>query len=92
MALAFESRNQMIESVYDEIKQHSGKIRSIDLDRTFDDIQGVRFAITRLTIMGRIRRVRGFGSGGIEYFYHATESKSFEKHRRMQLRMFAGTS
>jgi hypothetical protein len=29
----------------------------------------VRFAITRLTVQGRIKRIRGFGKVGIEYFY-----------------------
>jgi hypothetical protein len=31
--------------------------------------QDVRLAITRLTVQGRIKRVRGFGKRGIEYFY-----------------------
>jgi hypothetical protein len=31
--------------------------------------QDVRLAITRLTVQGRIKRVRGFGKMGIEYFY-----------------------
>jgi DNA-binding GntR family transcriptional regulator len=31
--------------------------------------QPVRYAILRLTKEGKIKRVRGFGSRGIEYYY-----------------------
>jgi hypothetical protein len=89
MAQALESRTQLLESVYSAIRQNSGKIQSTDLDRIIGNKQDVRFAITRLTIMGKISRKRDLGKSGIEYFYHATEAPSFEKHRRMEMRIFA---
>jgi hypothetical protein len=87
MALVEQSRSKVIEEVYSIIQQNSGKIRSVDLDRIMGDQQEVRFAITRLTVMGRISRKRGFGARGIEYFYHDVSSTSFEKHRRMEMKM-----
>ena len=54
---------------YSIIKSKSGRVTSKDLDRLIGNKQEVRFAITRLTVQGRIKRVRGFGKVGIEYFY-----------------------
>jgi hypothetical protein len=90
MAQQIESRSRLIESVYDVIRENSGKVRSVDLDSIIGNAHDVRFAITRLTIMGRIRRVRGFGARGVEYFYHDIQSESFAKHRRMERRMLSG--
>ncbi|HZC88774.1 MAG TPA: hypothetical protein VE199_04075 [Nitrososphaera sp.] len=59
----------LIETVYSIIKDKSGKVTSKDLDQVVGNKQDVRFAITRLTVQGRIKRVRGFGKVGIEYFY-----------------------
>jgi hypothetical protein len=59
----------LIETVYAIIKSRSGKVTSKDLDTLVGNKQDVRFAITRLTVQGRIKRVRGFGKVGIEYFY-----------------------
>jgi DNA-binding transcriptional regulator PaaX len=59
----------LIETVYSIIKDKSGKVTSRDLDQVVGNKQDVRFAITRLTVQGRIKRVRGFGKVGIEYFY-----------------------
>ncbi|MEP0826607.1 MAG: hypothetical protein HRF40_14095 [Nitrososphaera sp.] len=59
----------LIETVYSIIKSRSGKITSKDLDQLIGNKQDVRFAITRLTVQGRIKRIRGFGKVGIEYFY-----------------------
>jgi hypothetical protein len=89
MALVAQSRNELIERVYSVIQQNSGKVRSLDLDRIIGDQQEVRFAITRLTVMGRISRKRGFGVNGVEYFYHDVSSASFEKHRRIEMKMIA---
>jgi hypothetical protein len=62
----------MVEQVYAAIARHSGKIRSTDLDRAFGKPKQVRYAITQLTVRGRIKRIKGFGEGsGIEYFYIA---------------------
>lgn len=58
-----------IEKVYTIIKNKSGKVTSKDLDEIIGNKQDVRIAITRLTVQGKIKRVRGFGKMGIEYFY-----------------------
>jgi len=59
----------LIETVYSIVRSMSGKVTSKDLDHMIGNKQGVRFAITRLTVQGRIKRIRGFGKVGIEYFY-----------------------
>jgi len=59
----------LIETVYATIRNKSGKVTSKDLDHLIGNKQDVRFAITRLTVQGRIKRIRGFGKVGIEYFY-----------------------
>ena len=59
----------LIETVYAIIKSRSGRVTSKDLDTLVGNKQDVRFAITRLTVQGRIKRIRGFGKVGIEYFY-----------------------
>lgn len=59
----------LIETVYAAIRNKSGKVTSKDLDHLIGNRQDVRFAITRLTVQGRIKRIRGFGKVGIEYFY-----------------------
>ncbi|MDQ3872291.1 MAG: hypothetical protein M3258_01600 [Thermoproteota archaeon] len=63
------SSSSFIEMVYDIIKKRSGRLTSKDLDDMLGNKQDVRLAITRLTVQGRIKRVRGFGKKGIEYFY-----------------------
>jgi len=59
----------LVETVYAAIRNKSGRVTSRDLDRLIGNKQDVRFAITRLTVQGRIKRIRGFGKIGIEYFY-----------------------
>jgi DNA-binding transcriptional regulator PaaX len=59
----------LIETVYSIIRNRSGRVTSKDLDHLIRNKQDVRFAITRLTVQGRIKRIRGFGKVGIEYFY-----------------------
>ncbi len=59
----------LVETVYAAIRSKSGKVTSKDLDQLIGNKQDVRFAITRLTVQGRIKRIRGFGKVGIEYFY-----------------------
>jgi DNA-binding transcriptional regulator PaaX len=65
----------LIEEVYSIIKQKSGRVTSGDLDKIIGNKQEVRFAITRLTVQGRIKRVRGFGTTGIEYYYRDISSE-----------------
>ncbi len=69
----------LIETVYDIIKTKSGKVTSRDLDQLMGNKQDVRFAITRLTVQGRIKRIRGFGKVGIEYFYRDIASEPRKK-------------
>ena len=79
-----KSRKQLIEQVYSIIRDNSGKIRTADLDRILGNKQDVRFAITRLTIIGRISRKKGLGVNGIEYYYHDTHSQILSKFRKMK--------
>jgi hypothetical protein len=88
MELVQETRNEMIERVYSLIRENSGKIRTLDLDRVIGDKQDVRSSITRLTVIGKITRRRGLGASGVEYYYHDVCSPSFEKHRKIELRQF----
>ena len=69
----------LIETVYSTIRSKSGKVTSKDLDELIGNKQDVRFAITRLTVQGRIKRVRGFGKVGIEYFYKDIASEPRKK-------------
>ena len=69
----------LIETVYSIIKNNSGKVTSKDLDQMIGSKQDVRFAITRLTVQGRIKRIRGFGKVGIEYFYKDIASEPCKK-------------
>jgi hypothetical protein len=57
--------------VYGLIRHESGRVRTADLDAIFGNRKKVRNAITRLTTQHKIRRVRGFGREGIEYYYRA---------------------
>jgi hypothetical protein len=69
----------LIETVYSTIRSKSGKVTSKDLDELIGNKQDVRFAITRLTVQGRIKRIRGFGKVGIEYFYKDIASEPRKK-------------
>lgn len=69
----------LIETVYAIIRSKSGKVTSKDLDQLIGNKQDVRFAITRLTVQGRIKRIRGFGKVGIEYFYKDIASEPRKK-------------
>ena len=80
----FRVRNgnsDLIESVYAIIQSRSGKVTSKDLDELIGNKQDVRFAITRLTVQGRIKRIRGFGRVGIEYYYKDLCSAQPERQR-----------
>lgn len=67
--LKSKGSSNFIDMVYMIIRSRSGKVTSKDLDQMIGNKQDVRLAITRLTVQGRIKRVRGFGKMGIEYFY-----------------------
>jgi DNA-binding transcriptional regulator PaaX len=81
--LRSNSSNGFIDKVYAIISNRSGKITSKDLDQMIGNKQDVRLAITRLTVQGRIKRVRGFGKRGIEYFYkdiaHQAQKTKFKQ-------------
>lgn len=66
------------ELVYSAIKNKSGKITTKHLEKEIGSNKSqreVQYAIIHLTKKGKIRRVRGFGLNGIEYYYHAIISK-----------------
>jgi hypothetical protein len=73
-----KSKENIDELVYSLIKRETGKItaklieKEIGRNKNQRDIQ---YAIIHLTKKGRIRRVRGFGLNGIEYYYHDIVSK-----------------
>ena len=73
-----------IDRVYTIIRNRSGKVTSKDLDQMIGNKQDVRLAITRLTVQGRIKRVRGFGKMGIEYFYKDIDRQQQKTGRSKQ--------
>ena len=76
--------SRFIDRVYAIIRNRSGKVTSKDLDQMIGNKQYVRLAITRLTVQGRIKRVRGFGKMGIEYFYKDIDHHQQQKTRRVK--------
>jgi DNA-binding transcriptional regulator PaaX len=73
-----------IDKVYTIIRNRSGKVTSKDLDQIIGNKQDVRLAITRLTVQGKIKRVRGFGKMGIEYFYKDIDRQQQKTTRSKQ--------
>ena len=73
-----------IDEVYTIIRNKSGRITSKDLDQIIGNKQDVRLAITRLTVQGKIKRVRGFGKMGIEYFYKDIDRQQQKTSRSKQ--------
>ena len=73
-----------IDKVYTVIRNRSGKVTSKDLDQIIGNKQDVRLAITRLTVQGKIKRVRGFGKMGIEYFYKDIDRQQQKTSRSKQ--------
>ena len=87
LKLRSNSSSRFIDRVYAIIRNKSGKVTSKDLDQIIGNKQDVRLAITRLTVQGRIKRVRGFGEIGIEYFY-----KDIDHHHLQQQQQKTGRS
>ena len=73
-----------INEVYTIIRNKSGRVTSKDLDQIIGNKQDVRLAITRLTVQGKIKRVRGFGKMGIEYFYKDIDRQQQKTSRSKQ--------
>ena len=73
-----------IDEVYTIIRNKSGRVTSKDLDQIIGNKQYVRIAITRLTVQGKIKRVRGFGKMGIEYFYKDIDRQQQKTSRSKQ--------
>ena len=73
-----------IDKVYTIIRNRSGKVTSKDLDQIIGNKQYVRLAITRLTVQGKIKRVRSFGKIGIEYFYTDIDRQQQKTSRSKQ--------
>jgi phage tail sheath gpL-like len=67
------SGEKLIESVYLLIKNYyGGRATTKQIEKEMDNVCNKRrmlYAILRLTRDGKIKRVRGFGSKGIEYYY-----------------------
>ena len=76
--------SRFIDRVYAIIRNRSGKVTSKDLDQMIGNKQYVRLAITRLTVQGRIKRVRGFGKMGIEYFYKDIDRQQQKTRSRVK--------
>ncbi|HJU35086.1 MAG TPA: hypothetical protein VJ695_08185 [Nitrososphaera sp.] len=76
--------SSFIDKVYTIIRNKSGKVTSKDLDQMIGNKQDVRLAITRLTVQGKIKRVRGFGKMGIEYFYKDIDRQQQKASRSNQ--------
>jgi hypothetical protein len=70
-----------VERVYKIIRSKSGKVRTLDLHEWVGDKDNVRYAITKLTVAGKIRRQRGLGQNGVEYFYHDTTKTHSTPHQ-----------
>ena len=80
--LRSNSSSRFIDRVYTIIRNRSGKVTSKDLDQIIGNKQDVRLAITRLTVQGRIKRVRGFGEMGIEYFYKDIDHQEQQQQQK----------
>jgi phage tail sheath gpL-like len=67
------SGEKLIESVYFLIKNYYGdRATTKQIEKEMDNVCNKRkmlYAILRLTRDGKIKRVRGFGPKGIEYYY-----------------------
>ena len=67
--LGKNSKYDCTEIVYSIIRNNSGKVTGKQLEREIGNRYDVRYAITRLTKEGRIKRIRGFGVDRIEFYY-----------------------
>ena len=66
------SNEKLIESVYMLIKNdYGGRATTKHIEKEMDDMgkRKMRYAIRRLKQEGKIKRVRGFGPKGIQYYY-----------------------
>lgn len=67
--LGKSSKYDCTELVYSIIRNNSGKVTGKQLEREIGNRYDVRYAITRLTKEGKIKRIRGFGVDRIEFYY-----------------------
>ncbi|MDP9289212.1 MAG: hypothetical protein M3P08_13585 [Thermoproteota archaeon] len=67
--LGKNSKYDCTELVYSIVRNNSGKVTGKQLEREIGSRYEVRYAITRLTKEGRIKRIRGFGVDRVEFFY-----------------------
>jgi hypothetical protein len=66
------SKEKLIESVYMLIKNdYGGRATTKHIEKEMDDTskRKMKYAIRHLTQEGKIKRVRGFGPKGIQYYY-----------------------
>ena len=67
-----QPKEKLVESVYSLIKNDYGGLATTKhIEKKMDETskRKMRYALRRLTKEGKIKRVRGFGSRGIEYYY-----------------------
>jgi repressor of nif and glnA expression len=73
--LTQQSKEKLVESVYLLIKNDcGGQATTMHIEKKMEEInrRKIRYAIRRLTKEGKIKRIRGFGLKGIEYYYKIT--------------------
>lgn len=77
--LGKNSRYDCTELVFSIVRNNSGKVTGKQLEREIGSRYEVRYAITRLTKEGRIKRVRGFGVDRVEFFYRVIASDTHQQ-------------
>lgn len=76
-----EQSQQLVDRVYEIIRKNSGRVRSTDLHLIIGDKEAVHYALSQLNLERKIKRIRGLGEKGVEYFYYDIESKECQKLR-----------
>jgi repressor of nif and glnA expression len=73
--LTQQSKEKLVESV-DLLRKNDcgGQATTMHIEKKMEEIsrRKIRYAIRRLTKEGKIKRIRGFGLKGIEYYYKIT--------------------
>ncbi|MGC2668810.1 MAG: hypothetical protein WA220_06470 [Candidatus Nitrosopolaris sp.] len=77
--LGKNSKYDCTELVYSIVRNNSGKVTGKQLEREIGSRYEVRYAITRLTKEGKIKRIRGFGVDRVEFFYQVVVSDAHQQ-------------
>ena len=71
-----EYKISVIERVYSIIKSRSGRLTTKNIqNETHINIVDVRYAIRKLTMAGKIERIKGLGHNKIDFYYRIIVSK-----------------